>query len=82
MLQSPARTNPGVQNPMRGRTNLAFSDHDHVEVEDFISQRHDPIHINTDPMMMLPPEGEWARPCEPVRRNEGLFPLRAARQAQ
>ena len=57
MLQSPTRTNLGLPSLMEGGTSLAFSDYDHVEVEDFMSERHGPIHINTDPMMMLRPEG-------------------------
>ena len=67
--------------PRPGRANLAFSDHAYVEVEKFIPERDDAIHVNTDPMILLRPEGEWDHPGVLDRSNERLIPVRTARQA-
>ncbi len=68
-------------NPRPERANLAFSDHEYVEVEKFIPERPDAIHVNADPMILLRPEGEWDHPGVLDRSNERLIQLRAARQA-
>ncbi|GBF56943.1 acetyltransferase [Candidatus Phycosocius bacilliformis] len=64
-----------------GRPHLAFSDHEYVEVEKFLPGRDDAIHANSDPMVLLRPEGEWDHPGVLDRSNERLPPLRTARQA-
>jgi hypothetical protein len=67
--------------PRPERATLAFSDHEYVEVEKFIPKHEAAIHVDTDPMILLRPEGEWDLPGVLDRSNHRLIPLRAARQA-
>ncbi len=67
--------------PRPERPTLAFSDHEYVEVEKFIPKRSDAIHVNSDPMILLRPEGEWDHPGVLDHSNNRLIPLRTARQA-
>jgi hypothetical protein len=45
-----------------GRTPFAFSDFDYVELEFNLTPPADAITIDSDPMVILRPEGEWDRP--------------------
>ena len=45
-----------------GRTTFAFSDYDYVELEFDLIPSADAITIDTEPMVLLRPEGEWDRP--------------------
>jgi hypothetical protein len=45
-----------------GRTPFAFSDYDYVELEFDLTPPADAITIDSDPMVVLRPEGEWDRP--------------------
>jgi len=67
--------------PRPERATLAFSDHEYVEVEKFIPKKEAAIHVDTDPMILLRPEGEWDQPGILDHSNNRLIPLRTARQA-
>ncbi len=67
--------------PRPERPTLTFSDHEYVEVEKFIPKRSDAIHVNSDPMILLRPEGEWDHPGVLDHSNNRLISLRTARQA-
>ena len=67
--------------PRPERATLAFSDHEYVEVEKFIPKHEAAIHMDTDPMILLRPEGEWDQPGILDYSNNRLIPLRTARQA-
>lgn len=45
-----------------GRSTFAFSDYDYVEMEFELHPPEDAISIDTDPLVILRPEGEWDRP--------------------
>ena len=45
-----------------GRRPFAFSDYDYVEMEFDLQPPQDAITIDSDPMVLLRPEGEWDRP--------------------
>ena len=45
-----------------GRRSFAFSDYDYVEMEFDLQPPPDAITIDSDPMVLLRPEGEWDRP--------------------
>jgi predicted GNAT family N-acyltransferase len=48
--------------PRLGRAPFAFSDYDYVELEIDLTPPADAITIDSDPMVILRPEGEWDRP--------------------
>jgi len=48
--------------PRCGRARFVFSDHEYIEVERLLDERPDAITIDSDPMVMLRPEGAWDRP--------------------
>lgn len=56
-----------------GRSRFVFSDHEYVEVERVLEPPADAITMDTDPMVMLRPEGCWDRP--------GVLDLSAVRPA-
>jgi GNAT superfamily N-acetyltransferase len=64
-----------------GRDNLRFSDHEYVEVEKFLSPHPNAIRNDSDPMVLLRPEGEWDTPGVLDESNLRVTPLRATRQA-
>ena len=45
-----------------GRNAFSFSDFDYVELEFDLARRADAITIDTEPMVLLRPEGDWDRP--------------------
>ncbi|HWA64005.1 MAG TPA: GNAT family N-acetyltransferase [Caulobacteraceae bacterium] len=45
-----------------GRPRFVFSDHEYVEVERALEPGPDAIDVDTDPMVMIRPEGAWDRP--------------------
>lgn len=45
-----------------GRPRLVFSDHEYIEVERWLAPTPDALTIDSDPMMILRPEGAWDRP--------------------
>ena len=45
-----------------GRPGFAFSDHDYVEMEFALEPPADAITIDSDPFVLLRPEGDWDRP--------------------
>jgi hypothetical protein len=45
-----------------GRPAFSFSDYDYVEMEFDLEPIADAIGIDSDPMVLLRPEGEWDRP--------------------
>jgi predicted GNAT family N-acyltransferase len=45
-----------------GRARFVFSDHEYIEVERDLAAHDDAIHIDSDPMVMVRPEGAWDRP--------------------
>ena len=45
-----------------GRNPFAFSDYDYVELELDLNPGSDAITIDTEPLVLLRPEGEWDRP--------------------
>ena len=48
--------------PRAGRDAVAFSDHSYVEMEFPLNPPADAITPDTDPMVLLRPEGDWDRP--------------------
>jgi hypothetical protein len=42
-----------------GRASFQFSDHDYVEIEVPLTPPEDALHIDSDPMVLIRPEGEW-----------------------
>ncbi|MBS0410676.1 MAG: GNAT family N-acetyltransferase [Proteobacteria bacterium] len=56
-----------------GRPRLVFSDHEYIEVERLLEPCEDALGIDSDPMVILRPEGAWDRP--------GVLDLSAARPA-
>jgi predicted GNAT family N-acyltransferase len=59
--------------PRPGRSRFVFSDHEYIEVERVLDELPDAITIDTDPMVILRPEGAWDRP--------GVLDYSAARPA-
>jgi len=45
-----------------GRPRFVFSDHEYIEVEKLLEPVPDAITVDSDPMMMVRPEGDWDRP--------------------
>jgi predicted GNAT family N-acyltransferase len=45
-----------------GRATFAFSDYDYVEMEMELHPPHDAITIDSDPFVILRPEGDWDQP--------------------
>jgi predicted GNAT family N-acyltransferase len=45
-----------------GRARFVFSDHEYIEVEKLLSPGDDAIGVDSDPMVMIRPEGAWDRP--------------------
>ncbi|HEX7761300.1 MAG TPA: GNAT family N-acetyltransferase [Caulobacteraceae bacterium] len=45
-----------------GRPRLVFSDHEYIEVERLLTPCEDALTIDSDPMIILRPEGAWDRP--------------------
>jgi predicted GNAT family N-acyltransferase len=52
----------GGMRPRSGRSKFVFSDHEYIEVERLLDERPDAITMDSDPMVMLRPEGAWDRP--------------------
>ena len=50
---------------------LVFSDHEYVEIAGEIAPHHDPITMDSDPLVLIRPEGDWDKP--------GVLDLSAAR---
>jgi predicted GNAT family N-acyltransferase len=48
--------------PRTGRPGFTFSDHDYVEIEAPIRSGEDAISIDSNPLVLLRPEGEWHYP--------------------
>ncbi len=48
--------------PRPGRPAFAFSDHEYVEMERILIPPADALCLDTDPMILLRPEGKWDRP--------------------
>ena len=57
--------------PMMKNTKLVFSDHEYVEIVGDISPHDDPLTPESDPLMLIRPEGQWDKP--------GVLDLSAAR---
>ena len=47
---------------VQGRTRFAFSDHEYVEVVAEVSPGPDALSLDSDPLVLLRPEGDWDRP--------------------
>ncbi len=47
--------------PREGRADFRFSDYEYVECQRILPARADAITIDTDPYMVMRPEGEWDR---------------------
>jgi len=45
-----------------GRPRLVFSDHEYIEVERLLAPCEDALGVDSDPMVILRPEGAWDRP--------------------
>ena len=45
--------------PREGREGFRFSDYEYVECSRHLAVRHDAINIDSDPYMVMRPEGEW-----------------------
>jgi predicted GNAT family N-acyltransferase len=60
--------------PRAGRARFAFSDYDYVEMEFDLAPRADAIGLDSDPFVLLRPEGEWDRP--------GVLEARAGERAE
>jgi predicted GNAT family N-acyltransferase len=45
-----------------GRAPFTFSDHEYVETIKHLTPPHDAVSIDSDPMVLLRPEGAWDRP--------------------
>jgi predicted GNAT family N-acyltransferase len=45
-----------------GRPRLVFSDHEYIEVERLLTPCEDALGVDSDPMVILRPEGAWDRP--------------------
>lgn len=45
-----------------GRPRFTFSDHEYIEVERDLEPPADAIHEDSDPLVLLRPEGQWDRP--------------------
>lgn len=56
------------------RGTFQFSDHDYVEVEADLHPPADALHVDSDPMVLIRPEGEWDR--------IGVLERSVARQSQ
>jgi hypothetical protein len=48
--------------PLAGRQELVFSDYDYVEMVAEFQPHPDAITINTDPYVLIRPEGRWHKP--------------------
>ena len=48
--------------PRPGRDRIVFSDHEYIEVERWLTPPPDALSIDSDPMLLLRPEGAWDRP--------------------
>lgn len=59
--------------PRAGRQRFAFSDYDYVEMEFDLEARRDAISLDTDPFIVLRPEGDWDRPGVLERAAETRF---------
>jgi predicted GNAT family N-acyltransferase len=46
----------------KGRARFTFSDHEYVETIRALTPPHDAISIDSDPLVLLRPEGAWDRP--------------------
>jgi predicted GNAT family N-acyltransferase len=55
------------------REGFYFSDHDYVEVEADLNPPADALHVDSDPMVLIRPEGEWG--------SAGVLERSAARQS-
>ena len=55
------------------RSTFQFSDHDYVEMEADLSPPENAIHVDSDPMVLVRPEGEWDQ--------EGVLEKSVARQS-
>jgi predicted GNAT family N-acyltransferase len=45
-----------------GRPQFVFSDHRYIEVERQLNPPEEALHIDSDPMILIRPEGAWERP--------------------
>ncbi|HVV64044.1 MAG TPA: GNAT family N-acetyltransferase [Rhizomicrobium sp.] len=59
--------------PMRKDSNLVFSDHEYVEIIGDIEPHENPLTPETDPLVLIRPEGKWDEP--------GVLDYSAARPA-
>jgi predicted GNAT family N-acyltransferase len=48
--------------PLQKNQTLTYSDHEYVEMWGRIEQHHDPITMNSDPYLIVRPEGLWDEP--------------------
>lgn len=48
--------------PMMKNAKHVFSDHEYVEIEGEIAPHPDPLTTDSDPLMLIRPEGDWDRP--------------------
>jgi predicted GNAT family N-acyltransferase len=54
--------------PRPGRSRFSFSDFDYVEMEFELEPRADAVGLDSDPFVLLRPEGDWDRPGVLERR--------------
>lgn len=59
--------------PREGRPNFTWSDHEYVEVEGFLEPHPEPLSLETDPLVLMRPDGVWHEP--------GVLDLSAEREA-
>ncbi|HEY3799748.1 MAG TPA: GNAT family N-acetyltransferase [Caulobacteraceae bacterium] len=59
---APFMRRAGGLNPRAGRPRFVFSDHEYIEVERQLVPPADAICIDSDPLVMVRPEGDWDRP--------------------
>jgi predicted GNAT family N-acyltransferase len=48
--------------PREGRAPFVFSDHEYIEMQGDLRPPPDALGLDTDPLVLLRPEGEWDRP--------------------
>ena len=67
--------------PRLGRPGFGFSDVDYVEVELELPPTADALDMNTDPLVLLRPEGDWDRPGVLERSNGEPIGVKVRRMA-
>lgn len=48
--------------PRPGREPFSWSDHEYIEAEAYLEPHPDPLSMDTDPLVLMRPDGEWDEP--------------------